>query len=268
MSTFLFDEIIFGPVRSRRLGVSLGINLLPVGCKYCNFDCIYCECGRNIISTSLNDRTTSLPTRSEIYAALEHKLIAMQLVETRHATSLQPDTITFAGNGEPTIHPEFAGIIDDTVSLRNRYAPQSKVSVLTNATMLHRHEVVEALKKTDLPILKLDSAFDATINLLNQPSKKMCASQLIEQLQLFGKQCIIQTMFVQGTFFGKTVDNTTPVELDAYERAILSIRPAQVMIYTIARNTPVDTLRKVSGDTLRIIAGRIERHGIMVQVSE
>ena len=187
------------------------------------------------------------PSRREIYTALEHKLIAMQEVEKQHAASLQPDAITFAGNGEPTIHPDFAGIIEDTVSLRNRYAPQSKISVLTNATMLHRQEIVDALKKTDMPILKLDSALDVTIELMNQPKKKMSASKLIEQLQSFGTQCIIQTMFVQGTYRGQTVDNTTPEELDAWERAILAIRPAQVMIYTIARNTPTDTLSKVPG---------------------
>jgi wyosine [tRNA(Phe)-imidazoG37] synthetase (radical SAM superfamily) len=272
MSTFLFDEIVFGPVQSRRLGVSLGVNLLPVGCKYCNFDCIYCECGRNdplLCKRNVKTwRATSLPAREEIYAALESKLTAMQKVETWRATSLQPDAITFAGNGEPTIHPEFAGIIDDTISLRNRFAPQSKISVLTNATMLHRQEIADALKKTDMPILKLDSAFDATIKLLNQPAKKMSAVKLMEQLQSFGKQCIIQTMFVQGTYCGQTVDNTTPEELDAYERAILAIRPAQVMVYTIARDTPTDTLRKISGETLREIAGRIEKHGIPVQVSE
>ena len=265
MSTFLFDEIVFGPVKSRRLGVSLGINLLPTDCKYCNFDCIYCECGRNDIQKM---RENTLPTRTEIYAALEHKLIAMQQAETFHATSLQPDAITFAGNGEPTIHPDFAGIIDDTVSLCNRYAPNSKISVLTNATMLHRQEVVEALKKTDMPILKLDSAFDTTIALMNQPVKKIPAFQLIEQMQSFGKQCIIQTMFIQGTYRSQTVDNTMPEELDAWERAVLVIRPERVMIYTIARNTPTETIRKVPGKTLHEIAGRIEKHGIPVQVSE
>jgi len=254
MSTFLFKEVVFGPVQSRRLGVSLGINLLPSDCKYCNFDCIYCECGRNVETR----RAASLPSREEIYTALERKLIDIQ----------QPDSITFAGNGEPTIHPDFSGIIDDTVSLRNRYAPQSKISVLTNATMLHRQEIVDALKKTDMPILKLDSAFDATIELLNQPAKITSASQIIQQLQSFGNQCIIQTMFVQGAYWGQMVDNTTPEELEAWERAIVAIHPAQVMIYTIARNTPVDTLRKVSGEKLREIATMIEKHGITVQVSE
>ena len=265
MSTFLFDEIVFGPVRSRRLGVSLGINLLPKDCKYCNFDCIYCECGKNDIQKM---KKNIFPTRSEIYAALERKLITMQQMETLHATSPQPDAITFAGNGEPTIHPDFAGIIDDTVSLRNRYAPNSKISVLTNATMLHRQEIVNALKKTDLPILKLDSAIEATIELINQPAKKAPVSKLIEQFRSFGRKCIIQTMFVRGTYCDQTVDNTTPKELDAFERTIVTIRPAQVMIYTIARNTPTDTLHKVPGDILREIACRMEKHGIPVQVSE
>ena len=263
MSTFLFNEIVFGPVHSRRLGVSLGINLLPTDCKYCNFDCIYCECGRN---TPLTRRGAGgrgqIPSRQEIYTALERKLTLMQ------QSGQLPDAITFAGNGEPTIHHAFAGIIDDTVALRDRYAPQSKISVLTNATMLHRKKVADALQKTDMPILKLDSAFDATIELLNQPAKKIIASQLVEQLQSFGNQCIVQTMFVRGTYCGKTVDNTTPAELEAWERAILSIRPAQAMIYTIARDTPTETLCKISGEKLRQIAATIEKHGIAVQVSE
>ena len=253
----LFDKIVFGPVQSRRLGVSLGINLLPVDCKYCNFDCIYCECGKNG-----KQQAKTLASRADVYAALERKLVAMQQAEQL------PDAITFAGNGEPTAHPYFAEIIDDTVALRNRYAPQSKISVLSNATMLHRQDVVDALKKIEMPILKLDSAIDATIELINKPSKKIIASQLLEQLQSFGNQCVIQTMFLRGTCQSKSVDNTTPTELEAWERAILAIRPKKLTIYTIARATPIDTLCKVSGNTLREIAARIEKHGILVQVAE
>ena len=258
MSTFLFDEIVFGPVQSRRLGVSLGINLLPTDCKYCNFDCIYCECGRN---DKHQMRQSALPARQEINAALERKLIVMQ------KSDQLPDAITFAGNGEPTIHPYFAGIIDDTVSLRNRYTPNSKISVLTNATMLHREEVTEALKKTDMPILKLDSAIEATIELINQPAPKIPVPKLIEQLQSFGRTCFIQTMFFRGTYRDQTVDNTTPEELDAWERAIVAIRPVQVMVYTIARDTPTNTLQKIAGDKLREIAARIEKYSIPVQVA-
>ena len=264
MPTFLFDEIVFGPVQSRRLGVSLGINLLPTDCKYCNFDCIYCECGRNthVLRNVEMRHATSLPTRMDIYAALERKLIAMQ------PSGRFPDAITFAGNGEPTIHPDFARIVDDTILLRNRYTPQSKISVLSNATMLHRQDVVDALKKTDIPILKLDSALDATAELINQSAKKTPVAERIAQLQSFGNQCTIQTMFLQGTYRDLTVDNTTPAELDAWEHAILTIRPARVTIYTIARDTPIDTLRKVSGEKLMEIAERIEKQGIPVHVSE
>jgi len=204
----------------------------------------------------------ALPSRQEIYAALERKLSDM------HQVGTFPDAITFAGNGEPTIHHAFAEIIDDTISLRNRYAPQSKISVLSNATMLHREDIAEALKMTDMPILKLDSAIDITIELMNQPAKKICATKLIEQLQSFGNKCIVQTMFARGTYRNQTVDNTTSEELDAWERAILAIRPRQVMIYAIARATPVETLSKVSGETLKKIAARIEKHSIAVNVSE
>ena len=200
--------------------------------------------------------------RDEIYVALERRLIVMQQSGT------SPDAITFAGNGEPTIHPEFAGIIDDTVLLRNKYATQSKISVLSNATMLHRQEVANALKKTDMPILKLDSAVDTTIELLNQPANKIAVSRQIERLRLLGNQCIVQTMFARGTYRDQTVDNTTSEELNAWERAIIAIGPKLVTIYTIARDTPVDTLYKVSGETLGKIAKRIEKHGITVQVSQ
>ena len=265
MSTFLFREIVFGPVQSRRLGVSLGINLLPVESKYCNFDCIYCECGRNVARAGTNvgaGLAPTLATAPDIYKALERKLSIMQQAGT------MPDAITFAGNGEPTIHPAFDQIIDNTISLRDKYAPKSKISVLSNATMLHRKEVIETLKKIDMPILKLDSAIDTTIELMNQPTKKILASKVIEQLQSLGNQCIVQTMFLQGIHCDQTIDNTTSVELDAWECAILAIRPQKTMIYTIARNTPVETLYKVSGETLRKIAARIEKHGIQVKVSE
>jgi wyosine [tRNA(Phe)-imidazoG37] synthetase (radical SAM superfamily) len=190
--------------------------------------------------------------------ALEQKLATGEIV---------PDVITFAGNGEPTIHPDFAGIIDDVIDLRDRYAPSSKVSVLSNATMLHLPKVAEALKKTDLPILKLDAGSDAMIGLLNHPAKKIPVQELVDQLKSFNGQCVIQTMFLRGTYNGQLVDNTLPEALDAWEQAILDILPKQVMAYTIARDTPADGLCKASEQTLREIAFRIEKHGIPVQVS-
>ncbi len=258
MSTFLFDQIVFGPVKSRRLGESLGINLLPTGCKYCNFDCIYCECGWN---TDHPIKGMHLPKRKEIAEALEQKLKALS--ENGHL----PDAITFAGNGEPTIHPDFPGIIDDTINLRNRYAPKSVISVLSNATMLHKPQVVKALQKVDQPILKLDSAIAQTIEILNQPVKKIPVSKLIAQLKSFNGKCIIQTMFVQGDYLGHKIDNTTPKELDAWMQAIMEINPMQVMIYTIDRDTPAKTLQKVPEATLKSIAHMLEKQHIDVQIS-
>ncbi|MDR0712979.1 MAG: radical SAM protein [Bacteroidales bacterium] len=256
MPTFLFDRVVFGPVHSRRLGSSLGINLLPTERKYCNFNCIYCECGWN-----LSGKTQALPNRELVRNALQSKLTELKV------TGNLPDAITFAGNGEPTIHPEFAAIVDDTVALRNQLSPASKVSVLSNATMLFRPDIAEALKKTDLPILKLDSARDEVIALINRPVKNTTAVELIRQLKNFDGNCILQTMFVQGTCNGQPVNNTLPEELDDWEKAVCEIRPRLVQIYTIARSTPLDTLFKIPEQHLREIEKRILRHGIPTQVT-
>jgi wyosine [tRNA(Phe)-imidazoG37] synthetase (radical SAM superfamily) len=256
MSTSLFDRIVFGPVQSRRLGVSLGVNLLPAGSKYCNYNCIYCECGWNVSNPS-----HALPSQVDVYNALEAKLTEMR------KSGKMPDTITFAGNGEPTVHPAFAAIVSDTVALRNRLSPASKVSILSNATMLHRHDIVEALKTVDMPILKLDSAIEATIGKINNPAKKISVHTLIEQLKSFNGQCVIQTMFLRGVYQGQTIDNTVPEELDCWEKAVCAVQPRQVQIYTIARDTPADTLSKVTAETLQMIAKRIEKHGIPVQIA-
>ena len=159
----LFDKVIFGPIRSRRLGLSLGVNLLPPTSKVCNFNCIYCECGWNT-----HDRKPPLNSREEVAEALRAKLCEMA------AEGECPDVITFAGNGEPTIHPDFEAIIDDTLALRDELSPSARVSVLSNATMLHRQSVCRALAKVDNNILKLDSAFDATARLMNGPLRAAC----------------------------------------------------------------------------------------------
>lgn len=256
MATFLFDSIVFGPVRSRRLGVSLGINLLPTDSKICSFDCIYCECGWTNSMTSVN-----LPSRENVQRALDKKLAEMQFKGD------DLDVITFAGNGEPTLHPDFAGIIDDTISIRNSYFPNARIAVLSNSTMLHRSDVVSALNKVDQNILKLDSAFDATIQLLNQPLMKFEVKTLVEQLKQFNGNLIIQTLFVRGKINNQVVDNTTPIEIDAWLKLIQEIKPKEVMIYTIARDTPAHELTKASAHELSNIAKHVEQLGIPVQVS-
>jgi wyosine [tRNA(Phe)-imidazoG37] synthetase (radical SAM superfamily) len=258
MATFLFDKIVFGPVISRRLGVSLGINLLPVDSKLCSFDCIYCECGRN---PRKQKSRPEFPGRYEIKIKLEEKLSQMNTVNQL------PDVITFAGNGEPTLHPRFADIIDDTILLRNLYAPKAKIAVLSNATRLHQTSVFEALKKVDENIQKLDSACLETIRLLDCPAADFSLSGTVEQLKTFNGKVIVQTMFIKGSYHGVPVDNTTETEIDAWMVLLKEINPSEVMIYTIARDTPTDTLEKVSVGQLNEIAGKVKAEGFKIRVS-
>jgi len=258
MATFLFDKIIFGPVKSRRLGVSLGVNLLPADRKVCNFNCIYCECG-----WSRDEHLHSpLPSREEVRIELEKKLTEMKKEGT------PPDVITFAGNGEPTLHPDFPAIIDDTIALRNEMFPDSLIAVLSNATMINKKEVREALLRTDRNILKLDSAFEETARVHNQPGSKYSVSDTIEQLKLFNGDVTIQTLFLRGEIDGKTIDNTTPREIIAWLSVLKEIKPREVMIYTIHRDTPEGgTLKKVPESELNRIAGLVNELGIPTQVS-
>ncbi len=258
MATFLFDKIIFGPVKSRRLGVSLGINLLPTGVKVCSFDCVYCECG--FTPKSYREKA-QLPSREMVRQKLEEKLLQMGNEQQL------PDVITFAGNGEPTLHRDFAGIIDDTIELRNRLAPAARIAVLSNATMIHRKPVFDALLKIKDNIQKLDSVFEETVRLLDCPTGAFDLKKTIDKLIAFNGNVIIQTLFVRGSFKGQKIDNTTEKEIAAWLDALKKIKPRQVMIYTIARDTPVETLEKVPVEELNSIASRIRAIGFDVQVS-
>lgn len=258
MPTFLFDKIIFGPVKSRRLGVSLGINLLPTDTKVCSFDCIYCECGRN---PKKYESKAVLPTRLKVKQKLQEKL------EEMAGENMLPDVITFAGNGEPTLHPEFSGIIDDTIELRNLLSPKARIAVLSNATMINRNDVFGALLKIEDNIQKLDSAFEETIQLLDCPNKNFSLEKTVEKLTAFNGKVIIQTLFVRGSYKGKIVDNTSENEITQWIELLKKIKPSQVMIYTIARDTPVDTLEKIPLHELNSIAGKVKTAGFDVQVS-
>jgi wyosine [tRNA(Phe)-imidazoG37] synthetase (radical SAM superfamily) len=258
MATFLFDEIIFGPVKSRRLGISLGINLLPTDSKLCNFNCIYCECGW---TPGKKEMKVSYHPRQVVAEKLEETLQDMIKNE------MPLDVITYAGNGEPTMHPDFEEIIDNTIRLRDIYFPKARIAVLSNATLLHKESVVRALKRIKDNILKLDSAFSETIELFNMPLGKFRIEKVIDQLKGFNGDLIIQTMFVRGTYKGKVVDNTTEKELSAWVNALHEIKPKQVMIYTIARDTPSPELVKVPIEDLNKIKERLEKEGFEVQVS-
>lgn len=253
----LFDQIIFGPIKSRRLGTSLGVNLLPVDAKICSFDCIYCECGFN---TTMKENP--LPHRREVQRALEEKL--KQMMEANEL----PDVITFAGNGEPTLHPQFEPIIADTLMLRNKYCPSAKVSVLSNSTRIHKPHIIRALRQVDNNILKLDSAIEDTIRLLNRPTGKLFSVPwVIEQLKKFNGDLIIQTMFLRGVHDGQVIDNTTDIEINAWISALKEIDPKQVMIYSIDRETPVKELEKIDCGELEEIAAKVRKAGITTTVS-
>ena len=251
----LFDSIVYGPIRSRRLGVSLGMNLMPTTAKLCTFDCVYCECGWNQpISHPV------LPTREQVREALASHLIAL--------SPNNLDVITFSGNGEPTLHPEFSGIIQDTCALRDQYCPQAKISVLSNSTQLGRPDVVEALRMCDNRILKLDSAIDMTMRLIDKPvNPNLTVEQITEWLSLFDGDFTLQTCFLRGEYMGQIIDNTTSEELDAWYAMVERLHPQQVMIYVIDRATPLQTLSKVPKAEMEAIAAPLRAKGIDVIVS-
>ena len=256
MATSLFDKVIFGPVHSRRLGLSLGVNLLPTNDKLCNFNCIYCECG-----WGTKGLKPFFNSREEVRILLRQKLQEMV------AEGTPPDVITFAGNGEPTIHPEFPAIIDDTIATRDEICPAAKISVLSNATTIGRQSVREALEKVDNNILKLDSAFDATVRLIDCPNGNYSVAETVRNMKLFDGRLIIQTMFLRGEYKGEKVDNTTEREVSAWLDLIKEIVPQKVMIYTIDRDTPAPNLKKIPVPELQQIASRVEALGIPCSLS-
>lgn len=251
----LFNTIIFGPIKSRRLGISLGINLLPQNGKICSFDCIYCECGLN----KDGREDTQIPTRLQVKENLEATLKAY-----KQADGEPIDTFTFAGNGEPTLHPHFAEIVLDVQKLRNSYYPDAKISVLTNAWQLDKPAVLDGLRLVDNAILKLDSAVPQTLLAMNRPvSPTFSMENLVEQLASFQGRCIIQTMFLRGA----GVNNTTPTEIAAWLGALKRIQPSLVQLYSINRKVPIEGLEHVSEEELKTIAAEVKKLGIKTLVT-
>jgi wyosine [tRNA(Phe)-imidazoG37] synthetase (radical SAM superfamily) len=257
MPGILFDEIVFGPVKSRRFGVSLGINLLPLQGKLCSFNCVYCECG---LTGEYKKEKLALFSASEINASLQSRFEALQ------SEGLNPDNITFAGNGEPTLHPEFETIIDNTIRLRNDFFPKAMVTVLSNATRLHRENVKRALLKIDNNVLKLDAGTNDTFQAINRPTNPITLEKVVEELKNFGGNLTIQTMLIRGEVDGKQVNNTTEEELFLWLEHIREIYPKLVMLYPIDRQTPYKTLEKVPEPEFHALAERIEKLGIKAEV--
>ena len=258
MSTFLFSQIIFGPVKSRRLGVSLGVNLLPNDCKVCNFNCIYCECGWTPNTPPDFNR---FHNKDDIRNALRKKLEQMK------KNNEVLDVITFAGNGEPTLHPDFPDIINDTINARNEIYPEAGIAVLSNATTIHSEKIFNILKLVEYNILKLDSVYEKTIRLLNNPTGHYDLQRTIQKLKSYNGNFILQTMFVRGNYNGVEIDNTKKEEVDAWINMVNEVNPKMVMIYTIARDTPLHSLEKIPLNVLNMIASKIRAYGFNVQVS-
>lgn len=253
MATFLFDNIIFGPVKSRRLGNSLGINLLPVNAKFCTFNCVYCECGWNSKGIKIE-----LPRLGDI----------VPVMEKYFSENKQPlDVITFAGNGEPTINPDFPEIVAETVRLRNKYLPNVKISVLTNASNLGNEKVVAALKMIDEPILKVDTFIQSDFELINKPVSGLSIATIVDNIARNFEHPIIQTMFMRGNIDGTFFDNTTDESLRVYFETLKRLNPSQVMVYSIARETPLSGLQKVAPDELEKIGAKIRSLGFSVLVT-
>jgi len=257
MPTILFDKIVYGPVTSRRLGVSLGINLSPTDGKRCTFDCIYCECGLNA------ERKTCRPSasREAVSRALSEKLLQLK------TEGVVPDRLTFSGNGEPTMHADFEAIIADTIAIRDTICPSAKIAVLSNSTMLHKKGVVRALCKIDENLMKLDAATDELISQIDQPVKNVLSvRKIIDHLCLFDGRLTIQSMFLKGEHKGIVIDNTCDEAVEGWIEALKKIHPENVMIYTISRATPVKTLQKIPSATLEIIADKVRKAGFRCEV--
>ena len=257
MSAILFNEIVFGPVKSRRLGVSLGVNLLPRFGKWCNFDCIYCECGFN--KDGKEDK--KLPSVVEVSQSLAEKLI------NHDKTIGRIDTITFSGNGEPTMHPNFAEIISIALELRDKYAKEAKVSVLTNGSRIGIKDVEDALLRVDNAIIKIDSAFDSSVQIIDRPQFDYSIEKIITNLLPFKGRFVLQTMFLRGRFDGELFDNTTDREVKAWYEVVKKTEPREIMMYTIDRETPAQGLEKVTIEQMNRIAAPLIDVGFSITIS-
>lgn len=246
------EETVFGPIHSRRLGSSLGINLLPQKGKICNFDCIYCECGWN--RDGLQDKT--LPSAADVRNALEDKLRSLR------AEGVGIDSITFSGDGEPTLNPEFPQIIDDTIALRGRYYPEAAVSVLSNATRAHIPEVFKALRKVDNPIMKIDAPTAELAARINNPAPGYDPLKVADALRGFGGDFVLQTMFLKSSDF----DSSSPEVLDGWMQIVRDLRPREIMVYTIARPTPQQGLEKFSEEQMRQLVKPLLDEGFNISI--
>lgn len=257
MGPDIYKSNIIGPIHSRRLGISLGVNLLPADGKVCSFDCLYCECGYNE-----DHRGGHMPVAEDVMNELEAKLVSM----SEKGEGL--DVITFAGNGEPTLHPKFAEVIEKTIALRNAFFPEAKVSVLSNATRMTDPKVHAALLKVDNNILKIDGGFDETVRLIDRPvDSHYSIRQIVDGMKSFNGELIVQTMFVRGSHNGVAFDNTLPEEVAAWSDLMREIKPKQIMVYSLDRPTPEQKLVKVSKEEMALLVKPLIEEGFNISIA-
>ncbi|HPB57084.1 MAG TPA: radical SAM protein [Bacteroidales bacterium] len=253
----LWESIAFGPIRSRRLGSSLGINLLPIVKKICSFDCVYCECGWTLDSSM---DTSGFFSLEEVNQAIESKLIQCQ------QDNIPIDSITFSGNGEPTLHPDFPAIVDNLIRLRDQYYPDAIITCLSNSTQLYRDDVREALMKIENPVLKLDAVTEELYQMINAPVQDVKVAQIMEWLKLFNGQFVLQTLFFSGKIGGVEFDNAKEPHLSQWIDVVLMLKPRKVMLYSLDRETPAENLTKISTKEMEKIAQVIRDKGIPTSV--
>lgn len=247
-----FDDIVFGPISSRRLGSSLGVNILPLRGKLCNFDCVYCECGWN--KDGVDDR--KLPSFEEVKTAMQTRISSLA------EEGVAVDSITFSGNGEPTMHPDFGKIVDLAVSLRDRYYPQAKISVLSNAVLAGRESVMQALRKVDNPIMKIDASSDEMVRKINRPAGTYHLSEVIDSLKQFEGDFILQTIF----FRSGGMDTVSPSEVGRWRDIVRELKPREIMVYTIDRKTPDKSLSKYTVDEMTSFVQPLLDEGFNIQI--
>ena len=255
--TFLFNSIVFGPVISRRLGSSLGINLLPANRKVCSFNCIYCECG----STPATLNNSMLPSKDKVIKEIEKAL------EDQKKQNKTIDTITFAGNGEPTLHPKFPHIIESVIGLRNRYFPNSRIAVLTNASRIHKPAILNALSMIEDPVLKIDSGIEKTLKLIDCPVESFNLENAVKIMEKMKGDFILQTMFIKGVVNNTPFDNTTEEEVSAWLKIVERIKPRLVQIYSLSRIPATSDVEKIDLSVLNSISERVQNINIQTLVT-
>ncbi len=256
MATFLFEEAVFGPIKSRRLGNSIGINLLSTTEKICNYDCIYCECGW----TNKTHRKEKFVQTDVLFQELEGRLRELK------QNKKEVNYITYAGNGEPTLHPNFLLITKIIFALRNQYFPNSKIALLSNGSTLNKKDTLTSFEFIDDCILKIDAGSQELYQLINCANVNLQLDDLCTKMETINEKIIVQTMFLKGSHNQVDFDNTIEPEIGKWMSRIAKIKPRYVQLYSIARDTPAKNLKAISKDKLKNIAISLAEIGIHAEV--